>query len=79
MSGASFAEFGPWGMGLGGWGSDIQKPTPGARFDVDDFTWAFVRFANGAVLNLQVSWASNYPETWLTDLRHRGRRLCGRT
>ena len=68
VSGASFAEFGPRGMGLGGWGSDIQKPTADARFDVDDFTWAFVRFANGAVLNLQVSWASNYPETWLTEI-----------
>ncbi len=68
VSGASFAEFGPRGMGLGGWGSDIQQAHAGARFDVDDFTWAFVRFANGAVLNLQVSWASNYPETWLTEV-----------
>ena len=68
VSGASFAEFGPRGMGLGGWGSDIQKPAPGARYDVDDFSWAMVRFANGAVLTLQVAWASNFPEVLTTEL-----------
>ena len=68
VSGATFAEFGPRGLGLGGWGSDIFIPAAGARYDVDDFAWAFVRFENGAVLNLQVSWASNYPETFLTEV-----------
>ena len=64
VSGATFAELGPRGQGLGGWGSDISKPTAGARFDVDDLAWAFVRFANGAVLQFQVAWATNFPETW---------------
>ena len=68
VSGATFAEFGPRGMGLGGWGSDIQRPAPGARYDVDDFSWAMVRFANGAVLTLQVAWASNFPEVLTTEL-----------
>lgn len=68
VSGVSFAEFGPRGMGLGGWGSDIQRPLPGARYDVDDFAWALVRFANGAVLTLQVAWASNFPEVLTTEL-----------
>ena len=68
VSGATFAEFGPRGMGLGGWGADIFKPSPGARYDVDDFAWAFVRFANGAVMQFQVSWASNFPETVVTEL-----------
>lgn len=68
VSGASFAEFGPRAMGLGGWGSDILKPAPGARYDVDDFSWAMVRFANGAVLHLQVAWASNFPEVLTTEL-----------
>ena len=68
VSGATFAEFGPRGLGLGGWGSDIFIPAAGARYDVDDFAWAFVRFENGAILNLQVSWASNYPETFMTEV-----------
>ena len=68
VSGASFAEFGPRAMGLGGWGSDIQQPAPGSRYDVDDFSWAMVRFANGAVLSLQVAWASNFPEVLTTEL-----------
>ena len=68
VSGASFAEFGPRAMGLGGWGSDIQKLAPDARYDVDDFSWAMVRFANGAVLSLQVAWASNFPEVLTTEL-----------
>lgn len=68
VSGATFAEFGPRGRGLGGWGSDIFTPTPGARYDVDDMALAFVRFNNGAVLQFQVSWASNFPETVVTEL-----------
>lgn len=68
VSGATFAEFGPRGMGLGGWGSDIFIPAVGARCDVDDFAWAFIRFDNGAVLNLQVSWASNYPEVFMSEI-----------
>jgi predicted dehydrogenase len=68
VSGAMFMEFGPRGRGLGGWGSDIFKPTPGARYDVDDMAVAFVRFAGGAVLQFQVAWASNYPETVVTEL-----------
>jgi predicted dehydrogenase len=68
VSGASFAEFGPRGLGLGGWGSDIFMPAAGARYDVDDFAWAFIRFETGAVLNLQVSWASNYPEVFMTEV-----------
>jgi predicted dehydrogenase len=68
VTGATFAEFGPRGMGLGGWGSDIFIPAAGARYDVDDFAWAFIRFDNGAVVNLQVSWASNYPEVFETEI-----------
>lgn len=68
VTGATFAEFGPRGMGLGGWGADIFMPAVGARYDVDDFAWAFIRFENGAVVNLQVSWASNYPEVFMTEV-----------
>ncbi len=68
VSGALFAKFGPRGLGLGGWGSDIQKPGAGARFDVDDLGWAFVRFANGAALQFQVAWASHMAEQFYTEI-----------
>lgn len=68
VSGAMFMEFGPRGRGLGGWGSDISKPSAGTRYDVDDMAMAFVRFANGAVMQFQVAWASNFPETVVTEL-----------
>ena len=62
VTGASFAKFGPQGIGLGGWGNATVEPIPNASFDVDDLSWAFVRFENGAVLQFQVSWAANMPE-----------------
>ncbi len=68
VSGTLFAKFGPRGQGLGGWGSDILQPGAGARFDVDDMAWAFVRFDNGSVLQFQVAWASHYPEQFFTEL-----------
>lgn len=68
VSGASYGQFGPRGLGLGGWGIDRQKPTPGARFDVDDFTWGFIRFANGASLILEVSWAAHFEDQFYTEL-----------
>jgi predicted dehydrogenase len=68
VSGASYAKFGTRGMGIGGWGADIFAPAAGVRFDVDDLAWAFVRFANGAVLQFQVAWANHLPEQFFTEL-----------
>lgn len=68
VSGVSYAQFGPRGQGLGGWGSDISKPSANARFDVDDFAWGFVRFDNGATLILEVSWASHFENQFYTEL-----------
>ena len=68
VSGSLFAKFGPRGMGLGGWGSDIVTATAGARYDVDDLGWAFVRFANGAALQFQVAWASHLAEQFFTEI-----------
>ncbi len=51
-----------------GWGADIQKPTGNAQFDVDDLSWAFVRFDNGAVIQLQVSWAVNNKDQFFTEI-----------
>ncbi len=62
VTGVTYAKFGPRGKGLGGWGIDTQRPTPGARCDVDDLALAFVRFENGATLQLQAAWASNMPD-----------------
>ena len=52
--GASYTKFGNRGLGEGGWGlSDKIEGT----FDVDDFASAFIRFANGATVTLDTSWA----------------------
>jgi predicted dehydrogenase len=68
VSGATYAKFGTRAMGLGGWGVDRQPPNPNARFDVDDLTWGFVRFANDAVLQFQVSWAAHVQSQFYTEI-----------
>lgn len=54
---ATYAKFGPQAKGLGTWGADHYGP--GARFDVDDLTTAFVRLETGATLLLEASWATH--------------------
>jgi predicted dehydrogenase len=56
VTASSYAEFGPRGLGLGGWGSDILPPPQ--RCDVEDLVSTTVRFENGATLGLEVSWAA---------------------
>ncbi|CAN5456279.1 Gfo/Idh/MocA family oxidoreductase [soil metagenome] len=68
VTGASFGKLGAQGQGLGGWGSDILKPGANVRFDVDDLSWAFIRFANGAVLQFEVAWAAHGPDQFDTEL-----------
>lgn len=68
VSGVTFAKLGTQGVGLGGWGADIQRPTGNAQFDVDDLSWALVRFDNGAVIQLQVSWAVNNKDQFYTEI-----------
>jgi predicted dehydrogenase len=58
VSGATYAEFGPRGLGLGGWGKDIYRDGPQV-FDVDDLASGYIRFANGATMVLEVSWAGH--------------------
>ncbi|MFN8472403.1 MAG: Gfo/Idh/MocA family oxidoreductase [Anaerolineae bacterium] len=64
VMGATYSEFGPRGLGLGGWGADAptagQIPQ-GARFDVDDLAAGFARFENGATLIVDISWAAHVP------------------
>jgi predicted dehydrogenase len=53
--GSTYAKFGPRGKGLGGWG----VPVKGGTFDVEDLAAAQVRFADGATLALEASWAQH--------------------
>lgn len=68
VSGVTFSKLGTQGIGLGGWGSDISAPGSGAIFDVDDLSWALVRFADGTALQLQVSWAVNHEQQFVTEI-----------
>ena len=52
--GAAYTKFGNRGLGEGGWGLSDRSET---TFDVDDFASAFIRFANGATVTLDTSWA----------------------
>lgn len=54
VSGQVYTTFGSRGLGEGGWG--LSDRTHG-EFDVDDGATAFLRFASGATLTLDVSWA----------------------
>jgi predicted dehydrogenase len=53
VSGTTFAKFGP--LGKKSWG---QKSGPGG-FDVEDLAAGFVRFANGAALQIETSWGAH--------------------
>lgn len=68
VSGVTFSKLGTQGIGLGGWGSDIFKPTDNTVFDVDDLSWALVRFDDGKALQLQVSWAVNNAQQFVTEI-----------
>lgn len=59
VSGATYAKFGPRGLGEGGWGHSDREHTD---FDVDDFATAFIRMRNGATVTFDAVWASHYPE-----------------
>jgi predicted dehydrogenase len=57
--GATYTKFGNRGLGEGGWGMSERSDI---TFDVDDFASAFIRFANGATVTLDCSWACHRPE-----------------
>ena len=54
VTGATYTKFGNRGLGEGGWGLSDRTD---AVFDVDDFASAFIRFANGATVTLDTTWA----------------------
>ncbi|HEY0257920.1 MAG TPA: Gfo/Idh/MocA family oxidoreductase, partial [Candidatus Methylacidiphilales bacterium] len=57
--GAAYTKFGNRGLGEGGWGLSDRSAV---AFDVDDFASAFIRFANGATVTLDTSWACHQAE-----------------
>ena len=57
---ATYGVLGTQAKGLGSWGADHFDPP--ARFDVDDFATAFVRFENGITLTVEASWACHGSE-----------------
>ena len=54
VSGATYAEFGPRGLGEGGWGISER---PDDRFDVDDFATAIIKLKSGTSVLLDAAWA----------------------
>lgn len=56
VTGATYAKFGPRGLGEGGWGHSDRVHT---EFDVDDFATAFIRMRNGATVTLEAVWAAH--------------------
>jgi predicted dehydrogenase len=59
VTGATYAKFGPCGLGEGGWGHSDRVHT---EFDVDDFATAFIRMRNGATVTLEAVWAAHFPD-----------------
>jgi predicted dehydrogenase len=58
--GTTHAQFGPRGLGEGGWGkSEIDKK---AVFDVDDYAIAHIKLQGGKSVHLEVSWAAHVVE-----------------
>lgn len=54
--GNTYANFGPKGLGEGGWNKGAKgKPI----FDVEDFAVGFIKFENGSTLTIETSWASH--------------------
>jgi predicted dehydrogenase len=59
VSGQTYSEFGPRGLGEGGWGLSDRSENV---FDVDDSATALIKFENGTTLTLDVSWALHQSE-----------------
>jgi predicted dehydrogenase len=53
VSGSTFAEFGPRGL------KSFGRPRGSGGYDVEDLAAGFVRFENGAALQIETSWGSH--------------------
>lgn len=63
VSGATYAALGPRGKGHSDYADYARFPvdTPEVVFDVEDLATGFVRFAGGATLTVEASWAGYQP------------------
>jgi len=59
--GATYSKFGPKMEALGPWGT----PDPKGKFDVEDMAVGMIKFANGATILLEASWASRIEREWV--------------
>jgi len=60
VSGKTYSQFGPRGLGDGTWGKgeiDPKKP-----FDVDDLAVALIKLKSGRTVLLEASWAAHQPQ-----------------
>jgi predicted dehydrogenase len=64
--GSTYTKFGNRGLGEGGWG--ISDRAAQGKFDVEDFATGQIRFANGATVSLDVSWACHQEHGNRTDV-----------
>ena len=58
--GATYGKFGPQREALGPWGTPNLK----GKFDVEDMAVGMIRFANGATILTEASWASRIEREW---------------
>jgi predicted dehydrogenase len=66
--GATYAKFGPFGRG-----EMPNRPGEGTAYDVEDLASAHIRFANGATVVLEVSWALETEDRdWVEVMGTRG-------
>jgi predicted dehydrogenase len=59
VTGKVSTKFGHKGLGEGGWGQSDRKKS--IKFDVEDDAHGFIKFKNGATLELGVSWIRHQP------------------
>ena len=57
VSGKTYAEFGPRGLGDGNWGKG--EINPDKPFDVDDLSIALIKLKSGRTVLLEASWAAH--------------------
>jgi predicted dehydrogenase len=65
VTGATYTQFGNRGLGEGGWGMSDREH---AEFDVEDFATGLIKFANGATVSLDVSWACHAADSNRNDV-----------
>jgi predicted dehydrogenase len=58
---STYSVFGPKMEALGPWGT----PNPKGVYDVEDMAVAMIKFANGATIALEASWASRCKREWV--------------